>query len=175
MRLAAGPARGFVAQDPGPESGPPPGARGRCASAGGLRRNAKNALIVPCRASGIRGSRLLGNGSVARPIAKGCAPRPPRPLGSVRRSGGSWHRPARRDLKLEQKGPHGNRESSISTAFGTPRERGFCPDGIYYCLISLSLSFFFPPLYIPQPGPAMFVGRVGPRRPASPHARVCEA
>lgn len=149
----------FVARDPGPDCGPLPGVRGRCALAGGLRRNAKNVLIVPCRASRIRGSRHLGNRSVAPSIAKGFAPHPP----------GPWVRCGDPvvpgiALKLEQKGPHGNRESSISTAFGTPRERGFCPNGIYYCLIS---SFFFF-LYIPQPSPAMFSGRVGPRRPASP-------
>lgn len=94
-------------------------------------------------------------------------------MGSVRRSGGSWHRPARRDLKLEQKGPHGNRESSISTAFGTPRERGFCPDGIYYCLISLSLSFFFfPPFTFHSPVLPCLWGELG--RAARPlPMRVC--
>ncbi|XP_015715766.1 translation initiation factor IF-2-like [Coturnix japonica] len=104
--------------DPGarPCEQPLPGVRGRCALAGGLGRNAKNALIVPRRAAGIRGSRLLGNRSVARSIAKGFTPRPHGSLGLLG-FGGSWHRPARRDLKLEQKGPHGNRESSISTAF----------------------------------------------------------
>ncbi|XP_031449788.1 uncharacterized protein LOC116229455 [Phasianus colchicus] len=115
----------FVARDPGPDCSPLPGVRGRCALAGGLRRNAKNVLIVPCRASRIRGSRHLGNRSVAPSIAKGFAPHPPGP----RVRCGDPEVPGIA-LKLEQKGPHGNRESSISTAFGTPRERGFCPNDL---------------------------------------------